>query len=157
VEFTGFVVSDANSVKSLEKHHYAKDLSDAAVRAFKAGVNMEMAIDFNAYSRHLAAAVQEGQITLQEIEAADRPILEMKVRLGLFEHPYVDEARSQRVLAEPEHRTAARLAAERSAVLLRNEGGLLPLKKSAYTNIAVIGRWPIRNSTRSARGLSSKT
>src|SRR5437868_13178403 len=67
--FTGFVVSDANSVKSLEKHHYAKDLSDAAVRAFKAGVNMEMAIDFNAYSRHLAAAVQGGQITVQEIEA----------------------------------------------------------------------------------------
>jgi beta-glucosidase len=137
--FTGFVVSDANSVKSLEKHHYAKDLSDAAVRAFKAGVNMEMAIDFNAYSRHLAAAVQEGQITLQEIEAADRPILETKIRLGLFEHPYVDEARAQRVLSEPEHRTTARLAAERSAVLLRNEGGLLPLKKSAYTNIAVIG------------------
>jgi len=137
--FTGFVVSDANSVKSLEKHHYAKDLSDAAVRAFKAGVNMEMAIDFNAYSRHLAAAVQSGQITVQEIEAADRPILETKIRLGLFEHPYVDEARSQRVLAEPEHRTAARVAAERSAVLLRNEGGLLPLKKSAYTNIAVIG------------------
>jgi beta-glucosidase len=137
--FTGFVVSDANSVKSLEKHHYAKDLSDAAVRAFKAGVNMEMAIDFNAYSRHLAAAVQEGQTTVQEIEAADRPILETKIRLGLFEHPYVDEARSQRTLASPEHRTASRIAAERSAVLLRNEGGLLPLKKSAYTNIAVIG------------------
>jgi len=137
--FTGFVVSDANSVKSLEKHHYAKDLSDAAVRAFKAGVNMEMAIDFNAYSRHLAAAVQEGQITLQEIEAADRPILETKIRLGLFEHPYVDEARAQRILASPEHRTASRIAAERSAVLLRNEGGLLPLKKSAYTNVAVIG------------------
>ncbi len=137
--FTGFVVSDANSVKSLEKHHYAKDLSDAAVRAFNAGVNMEMAIDFTAYSRNLAAAVQNGQITVQQIEAADRPILEMKVRLGLFEHPYVDEARSQRILASPEHRTAARIAAERSAVLLRNEGGLLPLKKSAYTNIAVIG------------------
>jgi beta-glucosidase len=137
--FTGFVVSDANSVKSLEKHHYAKDLSDAAIRAFNAGVNMEMAIDFTAYSRHLAAAVQSGQITVQQIEAANRPILETKVRLGLFEHPYVDEARSQRILATPEHRTAARLAAERSAVLLRNEGGLLPLKKSAYTNVAVIG------------------
>jgi beta-glucosidase len=137
--FTGFVVSDANSVKSLEKHHYAKDLSDAAVRAFKAGVNMEMAIDFNAYSRHLVAAVQAGQITLQEIEAADRPILETKIRLGLFEHPYVDEARAQRILASPEHRTASRIAAERSAVLLRNEGGLLPLKKSGYTNVAVIG------------------
>jgi beta-glucosidase len=137
--FGGFVVSDANAVKSLEKHHFAKDLSDAAVRAFNAGVDMEMAIDFTAYSRHLAAAVQNGQITVQQIEAADRPILEMKVRLGLFEHPYVDEARSKRVLTDPEHRTAARMVAERAAVLLRNEGDLLPLKKAAYTNIAVVG------------------
>jgi beta-glucosidase len=137
--FTGFVVSDANAVKSLEKHHYARDLSDAAVRAFNAGVDMEMAIDFTAYSRHLAAAVQNGQITVRQIEAADRLILEMKVRLGLFERPYVDEARSPEVLASPEHRTAARIAAERSAVLLRNEGGLLPLKKSTYAIIAVIG------------------
>lgn len=137
--FSGFVVSDANAVKSLENHHYAKDSSEAALYAFKAGVNMEMAIDFNAYSRHLASAVQNGQITVEQIEAADRPILEMKVRLGLFEHPYVDEARSQRVLAASEHRVAARLAAERTAVLLRNEGNLLPLKKAAYTNVAVIG------------------
>jgi beta-glucosidase len=76
---------------------------------------------------------------VEQIEAADRPILEMKVRLGLFEHPYVDEARSQRVLTASEHRVAARLAAERTAVLLRNEGNLLPLKKAAYTNVAVIG------------------
>ena len=137
--FSGFVVSDANAVKSLENHHYAKDSSEAALYAFKAGVNMEMAIDFNAYSRHLASAVQNGQITVEQIEAAARPILEMKVRLGLFEHPYVDEARSQRVLAASEHRVAARLAAERTAVLLRNEGNLLPLKKAAYTNVAVIG------------------
>jgi beta-glucosidase len=137
--FTGFVVSDANAVKSLENHHFAKNLSEAAVDAFNAGVNMEMAIDFTAYSRHLAAAVQNGQITVEQIEAADRPILEMKIRLGLFEHPYVVEARSQQILAAPEHRTAARIAAERAAVLLRNEGSLLPLKKSAYTNVAVIG------------------
>jgi beta-glucosidase len=137
--FSGFVVSDANAVKSLENHHYAKDSSEAALYAFKAGVNMEMAIDFNAYSRHLASAVQNGQITVEQIEAAARPILEMKVRLGLFEHPYVDEARSQRVLTASEHRVAARLAAERTAVLLRNEGNLLPLKKAAYTNVAVIG------------------
>lgn len=137
--FTGFVVSDANAVKSLEKHGFAKDLSDAALRAFNAGVNMEMAIDFTAYSRGLASAVQNGQITEQQIEAAARPILETKIRLGLFEHPYVDVARSQQILATPGHRTTARLAAERTAVLLRNEGKLLPLRKSTYTSIAVVG------------------
>jgi beta-glucosidase len=63
----------------------------------------------------------------------------MKIRLGLFEHPYVDEARAGGILTTPAHRTAARLAAERTAVLLRNEGGLLPFKKDAYKKIAVLG------------------
>ena len=137
--FTGFVVSDANAVKSLKNHNYAKDFSDAALLAFNAGVNMEMAIDFSAYQKNLRALVNDGQITVQQIEAADRPILEMKIRLGLFENPYNDEARSQEILATPEHREAARLAAERTSVLLRNEGNLLPLSKSGFTNVAVIG------------------
>lgn len=148
--FTGFVVSDANAVKSLKAHHYAKDLSDAALLAFKAGVNMEMAIDFSAYQKNLAALVKDGQITEQQIEDADRPILETKIRLGLFEHPYNDEIRAQQILAMPEHREAARVAAQRTAVLLRNEGNLLPLHKSGYANIAVIG--PLADSQQDTLG-----
>jgi beta-glucosidase len=138
-KFTGFVVSDANSVKSLQNHGYAKDAYEAALYAFNAGVNMEMAIGFTAYSKSLATAIDRGQITVQQIEDAARPILEMKIRLGLFEHPYVDETRAREVLATPEHRTAARLTAERTAVLLRNEKNLLPLNKIAYKKIAVLG------------------
>ena len=138
-KFTGFVVSDANSIKSLQNHGYAKDVYEAGLYAFNAGVNMEMAIDFTAYSKSLATAVERGQITTQQIENAARPILETKIRLGLFEHPYVNEARAREILATPEHRTAARLAAERTAVLLRNEKNLLPLKKDAYKKIALIG------------------
>ncbi len=138
-KFSGFVVSDANSVKSLENHGYAKDVYEAGVYAFQAGVNMEMAIDFTAYSKSLATAVERGHITAQQIEDAARPILEMKIRLGLFDHPYVDEARSREILATPEHRTGARLTAERTAVLLRNEKALLPLKKTDYKKIAVLG------------------
>jgi beta-glucosidase len=137
--FQGFVVSDANAVKSLVVHGFAKDLPDAAVLALDAGVDMEMAIGTTAYSQNLAAAISSGKVTVQQIEEADRAILGMKVRLGLFEHPYVDEARAARALASPEHRTAARVAAERSAVLLRNEGRLLPLGKTAYAKIAVVG------------------
>jgi beta-glucosidase len=138
-KFTGFVVSDANSVKSLQNHGYAKDVYESALYAFNAGVNMEMAINFTAYWKSLATAVEKNQITVQQIEEAARPILEMKIRLGLFEHPYVDEARSKQVLATPEHRTISRQVAERTAVLLRNEGSLLPLKKDGYKKIAVIG------------------
>ena len=138
-KFTGLVVSDANSVKSLQIHGYAKDVSEAALYAFDAGVDMEMALGFTAYSKSLATALERGQITAQQVDDAVRPILEMKIRLGLFEHPYVDEARSKQVLATPEHRIASRQVAERTAVLLRNEGSLLPLKKDGYKKIAVIG------------------
>jgi beta-glucosidase len=138
-KFAGFVVSDANSVKSLEKHGFAKDVQEAGLRAFNAGVNMEMAIGFTAFSRSLPAAAQRGEISEQQIDDAVRPILEMKIRLGLFDHPYVDVARSRQILSTPEHRTAALHTAERTAVLLRNEGNLLPLNKSGYKKIAVVG------------------
>jgi beta-glucosidase len=137
--FKGFVVSDANAVKSLEVHGYAKDVSDAAVLAANAGVDMEMALGADAYTQGLAAAVKANKVSVEQIDTAVRRILEAKVRLGLFEHPYVDEARSKRILDDPESRVASRLAAERTAVLLRNEGGLLPLKKDSYKKIAVIG------------------
>src|SRR3984957_1721159 len=137
--FKGLVVSDADAVKSLVNHGYAKDLHDAGVRAFNAGVDMEMAQDATAFGQSLAAALKSGEITLQQIETADRRILTAKVRLGLFEHPYADQARVASVLGAPEHRTQERMAAERSAVLLRNENGLLPLKKNASKKIAVVG------------------
>src|SRR5450755_805968 len=143
-KFKGFVVSDADAVKSLKTHGYAKDLSEAAVRALNAGVDMEMALDFTAYARNLNAALNSGKVTLQQIEESDRRILEAKIRLGLFAHPYVDEARAKEMLNTPEHRTVARLAAERTAVLLRNEGNLLPLKNGEYKKIAVIG--PVADS-----------
>ncbi|HZD48966.1 MAG TPA: glycoside hydrolase family 3 C-terminal domain-containing protein, partial [Silvibacterium sp.] len=137
--FKGFVVSDADAVKNLKTHGYAKDLADAAVRALNAGVDMEMSLGPTAYSRGLAAAVASGKVTVEQIDEAAGRILAAKIRLGLFEHPYVDEARSKQILATPEYRTAERLAAKRTAVLLRNESHLLPLKPGAYHSIAVIG------------------
>jgi len=138
-KFQGFVVSDANAVKSLKTHGYAKDFADAARLALDAGVDMEMALTSNAYSENLLKLVETHQITEKQIEDSVRRILEMKIRLGLFEHPYADEARATQVLATPEHRTASREVAERTAVLLRNEGNLLPLSKAAYKKVAVLG------------------
>ena len=136
--FQGFVVSDANAVKSLVNHGFAQDPDDAAVRAFKAGVNMEMALADPAYD-HLQQALAQQRITPADVDKAVLPILEAKIQMGLFEHPYVDVERSETVLSDPAHREAAMHAAERSAVLLRNEGNLLPLSKNAYKSVAVIG------------------
>ena len=137
--FKGFVVSDANSVRSLLNHGFAADPEDAAVRALKAGVNMEMAVGSTYFSQNLQKALKEGKIRQKQIDDAVLPILEIKYQMGLFETPFADESRAEKVLDDPEHRVAARIAAERSAVLLKNEGGLLPLKKDAYRKIAVIG------------------
>lgn len=136
--FQGFVVSDANAVKSLVNHGFAREPEDAAVRALKAGVNMEMALNTPAYD-HLQQALAQHLVTPEEVDKAVLPVLEAKIQLGLFEHPYADIERSEKVLADPAHREDAMHAAERSAVLLRNEGNLLPLSKTAYKSIAVIG------------------
>lgn len=135
--FKGFVVSDAVAVHSLITHGYARDGQDAAFKAFTAGVNMDMASGI--YLKYLPEQLKQGRITIAQIDAAVLPILKAKIRLGLFDHPYVDEARLSRVLNDPASLALARRAAERSVVLLRNEQNLLPLDKQKIHSIAVIG------------------
>ena len=147
--FAGWVVSDANAVRNLKTHGFAKDWADAGVRALNAGCDMEMAIADPAYA-HLPAAVADGRIAEATLDASVQRILEVKLRLGLFDQPFVEEQRAQQVLNDPAHREVARRAAERSAVLLRNEGNLLPLDIESISSIAVIG--PLADSKRDTLG-----
>ncbi len=94
--YKGFVVSDANAVHSLITHGYARDGQDATYKAFSAGLNMDMAS--GTYLKYLADEVKQNRISMQQIDDAVLPILEAKIRLGLFEHPYIDEARIHEVL-----------------------------------------------------------
>ena len=134
--FDGFVVSDASAIRNLVTEGYAKDVKDAAKRAFKAGVNMDMS-SFS-YIQSLGELLAEGAISMEELDDMVRPILEIKSALGLFEHPYIEEGKLEKVAADPAHREAARMAAQRSMVLLRNVGKLLPISKETK-KIAVIG------------------
>ena len=136
--FEGFVVSDAQAVHDLHTHGYARDLTEAGVRGLQAGVDLEMAVGDPAYA-HLPEALEQGLISEAELDVSVRRLLEAKIRLGLLDEPYVDEDRAREVLGDPEHRQLARVAAERSAVLLRNEGNLLPLDADALGSVAVIG------------------
>lgn len=145
--FDGFVVSDAFAVASLAVQGFARDGRDAALRALSAGLNMDMAS--NTYADHLAGLVTDGALNEADLDAAVRPVLALKVRMGLFEQPYVDEGLLEQVVALPEHRQASRLAAQRSMVLLRNEDGLLPLAKDLQ-NMAVIG--PLADSVEGTEG-----
>ena len=134
--FKGFVVSDWDAVKSLEVHGFAASQKDAAVRGVKAGINMEMTS--SAYRDNLPGAIQSGAVTVAMVDEMVRPILETKYRLGLFANPYVDPARMQQVTLSAQEREASRQVAEKTAVLLRNEGNVLPLKKD-IRSLAVIG------------------
>jgi len=136
-KYNGFVVSDANAVHSLITHGYARDGQDAAMKAFSAGLNMDMAS--GTYLKHLLAEAKAGHIPVQQIDEMVLPILETKIKLGLFEHPYIDEAKIPEVLNNPASQELARTAAQRSVVLLRNEQNTLPLDKSQIKSIAVIG------------------
>ncbi|HEY3311935.1 MAG TPA: beta-glucosidase BglX [Anaerolineales bacterium] len=145
--FQGFVVSDAFAVGNLVTQGFARDRREAALRALSAGLNVDMAS--NTYSQQLAGLVGDGLLSMADIDEAVRPILALKLRMGLFEHPYADESQLAQVLGAPEHRQEARLAAQRSMVLLRNEGGLLPLSMS-LKDVAVIG--PLGDSMEATEG-----
>ena len=135
--YKGFVVSDAMAVHSLITHGYAVHGQDAAYKAFSAGLNMDMAS--GTFLHYLADEVKQGRISMQQIDDAVLPILEAKIRLGLFDHPFVDEARIPQIVESPESAQLSRTAAQRSMVLLRNEQNLLPLDKNKLKSIAVIG------------------
>ncbi len=148
--FKGFVVSDADAVKNLTTHGYARDAQDAAVKALNAGVNLEMSLDAQTYLKNLDEAVKKKIVSEKQIDEMVRPLLEAKIRLRLFENPYVDEAKINAILGDAKHREAARTAAERSAVLLKNKTNLLPLEAKANQKIAVIG--PLADSKRDTLG-----
>jgi beta-glucosidase len=145
--FDGFVVSDAMAIGNMVIQGHARDKRDAALRALKAGMNMDMAS--GSYLENLVELVKEGVISEKEIDAMVRPILAVKVVMGLFEHPYTDETLLDKVVALPEHRRLSRWAAQRSMVLLRNECGMLPLSKD-QKSVAVIG--PLADSSEGTEG-----
>jgi beta-glucosidase len=149
--FKGFVVTDAGAARDLQTHGFANGPADAGVRALKAGVDMEMSPPFGeSVFKTLPQSLMGGRITSADIDSAVRRVLEAKIRMGLFENPYVDLEKARRALADPQHRVVSRIAAERSAVLLRNEGGLLPLDRNKIKSIAVIG--PLADSRRDTLG-----
>lgn len=134
--FEGFVVSDGWGVDDLYKlHRVAADEAEAAEKAFSSGVDVELGRCF----RYLEQAVEAGRIRVEDLDAAVAKVLWVKFVLGLFENPFVDEENAVAVTNCAEHQALALEAARKSIILLKNEGGLLPLDKSKLRSLAVIG------------------
>ena len=146
-KFDGFVVSDYTAVTELKNHGVAANDADAAQAALNAGVDMEMV--GRLFNQNGTELLKEGKLSQSTIDQAVRRILRVKFRLGLFEHPYVDETREANSLLTAESRTAAREIAGRSMVLLKNDRETLPLSKS-IRSLAVIG--PLADNPRAPLG-----
>lgn len=136
--FAGLVVSDYTSEAELVVHGVAADEKDAAHQSLLAGCDMSM--QSGIYIRHLPALVREGAVPLAVLDESVRRVLRVKQALGLFDNPYrsLDPAREATQLRLPETVALARDAARRSVVLLKNDGGLLPLRATGQ-RIALIG------------------
>jgi beta-glucosidase len=135
--FQGFVVSDYTADEELIAHGFAADGREAAKRAFLAGTDVSM--QSGLYMQHLPGLVAAGEVPMSRLDDAVRRVLRIKLRLGLFDHPFrgLEDAAGPR-FDSPAHQALARDAAGRSIVMLRNDGDVLPLSKSGQ-RIALIG------------------
>ena len=139
--FQGIVDSDYTSVAELIAHGIANDGATAARKAFLAGVDMDMVSSL--YHENLAQLVRSGQVPEAALDESVRRVLRVKFALGLFERPYADEAKEASAMLRPESLSLARIAAERSFVMLKNAAfssgtSVLPISNDVK-RIALIG------------------
>jgi beta-glucosidase len=135
--FTGIVVSDYFALSLLITHHHvAASKKEAAVKALSAGVNVELP-KTDCFGEPLLAAIGSGEVEVAAVEMAVRRVLRAKFALGLFERPFVDEARAAAVFETPTQRRLANRAAAESIVLLKNDD-VLPIHTSVR-KIALVG------------------
>jgi beta-glucosidase len=136
--FGGLIVSDYDGVQRLcDNQQVAASSVDAADLALRAGVQMELP-NGNGFLK-LEEHIRSGRVDVQRVDEAVRAVLTAKFKLGLFENALADPHQAWELVRREESRRLALRAAEESIVLLKNEGGLLPLKPDRYRKIAVIG------------------
>lgn len=134
--FDGFVVTDWNATREMINHGFAVDNKHAGELSMNAGVDMDMVS--GAYIGHLEELLDEGKVTMKQIDDAVRNVLRVKFRLGLFEHPYADVDKAADASYSPEALEVARRSAVESAILLSNDG-ILPLDRSSVKTVLVTG------------------
>lgn len=145
--FKGFVVTDYTGINEMMDHGMG-NLQQVSAMALRAGIHMDMVGE--GFLLTLKKSLQEGKVSLKQIDDACRLILEAKYKLGLFANPYkyCNVERSKTDVFTPEHKAAARAIAAESFVLLKNDHQLLPLSKKG--KIALIG--PLANTRENMPG-----
>jgi beta-glucosidase len=145
--FGGVLISDYNAVAELINHGVAADHVEAAALALKAGVDIDMTS--TCYVRGLPEALRRGLVTMAEIDASVRRVLDLKERLGLFDDPYRRGSAWPHGARDAERRELAREVARRAIVLLTHRAPILPLSPE-IRRIAVVG--PLAAASREMLG-----
>ena len=148
--FDGVTVSDSNAIAECVEHGYSETRAQAAKDAINAGVDIDMSSDV--YIKELAALVERGEVPMEALDGAVADVLRLKFELGLFDNPYrSNQERAAKDILRAEDRALALEAAEKSIVLLKNEG-VLPLKQGmrvgvwgalASSRADMLGAWSI--------------
>ena len=135
--FDGVLISDWASIREMIAHGADEDDREAAYRAIRAGVDMEMMTP--CYVHHLPELIESGEVDEKLIDEAVLRILQLKEKLGLFDNPLraADPERERKIVFSKEHRQVSYELATKSAVLLKNDESVLPLQPDA--NVALIG------------------
>ncbi|MFV0469804.1 MAG: beta-glucosidase BglX [Dysgonomonas sp.] len=134
-KFDGVVVSDWASISVMVNHGFCEDKKDAAMKSVNAGMDMDMVS--NSFIDNLEQLVKENKVSERTIDDAVRNILRLKIRLGLFNDPYV-KIKVNKKAYSAEYLKAAKEVAEESCVLLKNKNDILPLSDKVKT-VAIIG------------------
>ncbi|HTV57151.1 MAG TPA: glycoside hydrolase family 3 C-terminal domain-containing protein [Terriglobia bacterium] len=135
--FKGVVESEGGGFGTLIYEDIVPTQKEAGALALWAGVDLDITYE-PAYMGPLVENVEEGRVPISLVDRSVRRVLTEKFRLGLFEHPYVDPERAVRIVHSEQHQELALRAAREGIVLLKDDRGLLPLKKD-LKSIAVIG------------------
>ena len=135
--FKGIVMSEGNGFETLLYEHIVPTQKEAGAISLRAGVDLNITYE-PAYMGPLIENVEEGRVPVALVDRAVRRVLELKFRLGLFEHPYVSLEQAEKVMHSKDHQDLALRAAREGIVLLKNADNLLPLRKH-LKSIAVIG------------------
>ena len=136
--FDGIVMSDCGSVEMLVAHGVAADHHAAVGRCLQAGLNSIMTYPKALQRIGIREALESGSFSLDDLDTCVGEVLALKFRLGLFEHPYVDEKRAAAVVGSAGHRAVQERVTREGLILLKNEESFLPLAKSVR-RVAVIG------------------
>lgn len=145
--FDGFVVTDYTAISEMIAHGMG-DLEEVSALALKAGTDMDMVAE--GFTGTIPQALEEGKVTMEDVDKAVRRVLEAKWKLGLFQDPYkyIDPRREKTDIFTAANRAEARRIAGKSFVLLKNDGNILPIAKKG--KIALVG--PLANTAANMPG-----